>query len=294
MRCHVGQGVRATRRLSVTAGLRAGSRTQSLSYDVPQISLLVSINRAPVSTVSITVHGPHIGQNDYTQEMRIAGTACEASRWESETTMVCLNGAGVGGTKRLALTVGELVGSGTISFSFDSPSLSNLRRANKPVTGSVSITVQGQNFATAGYTGRITSGHTSQETTNWESDTSLRCQAAHGTKATRRISVTVGVQIGTVTQAMSNDLPGLSTKRRTNRPGTGSTSVTVHASSFGHLQYTQQGIQGHTQCEATDWESETSMRCLIGQGIQGTRRVSVTVGERVGSVTAAYSTDLGR
>eukprot|EP00961_Rhodomonas_salina_P077356 1037434-Rhodomonas_salina.2 len=50
---------------------------------------------------------------------------------------------------------------------------------------------------------------------------------------------------------------------------------------------------GQTQSEATEWESETSMRCLTGASVRGTKRVSVTAGERVGSVTDVYSADVG-
>ena len=43
----------------------------------------------------------------------------------------------------------------------------------------------------------------------------------------------------------------------------------------------------------TEWESETSVRCLVGRGIQGTRRMVVTAGEREGTGSAMYSTDVG-
>ena len=35
-------------------------------------------------------------------------------------------------------------------------------------------------------------------------------------------------------------------------------------------------------CESTEWESETSMRCMVGHGAGGTRRGVMTVGERGG------------
>jgi hypothetical protein len=41
----------------------------------------------------------------------------------------------------------------------------------------------------------------------------------------------------------------------------------------------------HTGCEETEWVSETSVGCKVGQGVQGSSRTVVTVGERSGSVT---------
>eukprot|EP00961_Rhodomonas_salina_P110179 1482974-Rhodomonas_salina.1 len=216
-------------------------------------------NRVPVGSSSISIEGGNFGLQAYTQRARSGNTACEASRWESDTSLRCLTGPGVGGTKRIQVTSGEQVGTGSVFYSFDDPSLSVLRRANKPATGSVSVTIQGQNYGQIDYTDHSRIGHTGTEATDWESDTSLRCQAAHGIRSTRRLAVTAGVQVGTLTQAMSNDVAAVSNVRRTNRPGTGSASITVQAGNFGHLQFTQQEIAGHTQCEASEWESETSM-----------------------------------
>ena len=58
---------------------------------------------------------------------------------------------------------------------------------------------------------------------------------------------------------------------------------------LGLVAYTAMGREGQTGCEATEWESETSVRCLVGQGARGTRRVVMTAGERGGSMTEGCS-----
>jgi hypothetical protein len=68
--------------------------------------------------------------------------------------------------------------------------------------------------------------------------------------------------------------------------------VTVHGASVGLVTYTGRAREGHTGCEATQWESETSVRCLVAHGARGTRRVTMTVGEREGTITQALSADL--
>ena len=72
--------------------------------------------------------------------------------------------------------------------------------------------------------------------------------------------------------------------RRVNSAGTGSASVTVHGAGLGLVMLTAMGRSGHTGCEGTEWESETSVRCLMGHGARGTRRVAMTAGERSGSM----------
>ena len=58
--------------------------------------------------------------------------------------------------------------------------------------------------------------------------------------------------------------------------------MTVHGASMGLVTYTGRAREGQTGCESTEWESETSMRCMVGHGAGGTRRGVMTVGERGG------------
>ena len=87
------------------------------------------------------------------------------------------------------------------------------------------------------------------------------------------------------------DVGALSVMRRQNRAGTGSASVTVHGASMGLVTYTGRAREGHTGCEATEWESETALRCLTFNGVRGTRRVMLTAGQASGSVSQAWSLD---
>ena len=142
------------------------------------------------------------------------------------------------------------------------------------------------------YTVLAREGQTGCEATEWESETSMRCMVGHGARGTRRVVMTVGERGGSVSQALSLDLGWISITRRGNRAGTGSTSVTVHGASMGLVSYTGQAREGHTGCEATEWESETSVRCQVQHGARGTRRVVMTVGEGGSSITQAWSVDL--
>merc|ERR1719506_951768 len=85
----------------------------------------------------------------------------------------------------------------------------------------------------------------------------------------------------------------MSVAGRGNRGGTGSASMTVHGASMGLVAYTGKARHGHdTGCEATEWESETSVRCLVGHGSRGTRRVVMTGGDRGASMTEGWSWDM--
>jgi len=79
-----------------------------------------------------------------------------------------------------------------------------------------------------------------------------------------------------VTQAWSTDVLGLGGPggMRCNRVG------------FADIN------QIRTGGEATDYVSDTSVRCQVGQGVQGSRQAQVIAKGWSGSVTQAWSTDL--
>ena len=57
--------------------------------------------------------------------------------------------------------------------------------------------------------------------------------------------------------------------------------------------YTGRAREGQTGCEATEWVVG-DIDEVPGRGGRGTRRVVMTAGERGGSVTQAWSADMGR
>ena len=193
----------------------------------------------------------------------------------------------------MVMTVGERGGSLTQGWSLDTSFGSVTRRGNRAGSGSASITVHGGSMGLVGYTSRARGGRTGCESTEWESETSVRCRVAHETMASRRVVMTL-LSIGrTSSHAWSSDSGGsLSMQPRLNALGTGSASITVYGAHLGLASHTGRARIAATSCETTEWESETSVRCLVGHGIRGTRRVVMTVGERGGSVTQAWSADV--
>ena len=83
----------------------------------------------------------------------------------------------------------------------------------------------------------------------------------------------------------------ISVVRGYNRGGTGSTSVTVVGSGLGVGRYTGSLRLGQTGCEGTEWESETSLTCLVGSGLFASRRVVLTAGDFTASISIAFSYD---
>jgi hypothetical protein len=293
VRCLVTHGARGTRRVMMTVGENQETVTQGWSVDGGALSVTRRQNRAGTGSASVTVHGASMGLVTYTGRAREGHTGCEATQWESETSVRCLVSQGARGTRRVLMTVGERGGSVTQGWSVDVGALSVIHLQNRAGTRSASVTVHGASMGLVTHTGGFREGHTGCEATQWESETSMRCLVTHGARGTRRVVMTAGDRGGSVTQGWSVDVGKWGSVVGQNRAGTGSASVTVHGASMGLVTYTGRTREGHTGCEATQWESETSVRCLVTHGARGTRRVVMTAGERGGSLTQGWSVDVG-
>ena len=93
----------------VTFGLQQGSRTQAWCYDAAVVSSVGGATNGPSSgCTSATVAGFSFGSWDYSGKARVGrgaassmdmtgGTACEASKWKSNSGVECKLSAGVGG-----------------------------------------------------------------------------------------------------------------------------------------------------------------------------------------------------
>eukprot|EP00961_Rhodomonas_salina_P202932 2737824-Rhodomonas_salina.1 len=285
--------MKGTRRLAVTVGFRAGSLTAGWSVDTGETLVVARSNRGGTGSTSVTVQGSGFGQQALTGMLRLGETSCEVTEWESDTSVRCQVADRVRGTRRVSLTAGERAGSVTAIFSTDTEILSVLRRGNRAGTGSTSVTVHGSHMGLTAFTGRAAVGNSMCEGTVWESATSLTCLLGGAGRGTQRVSVTVGGRVASVTASWSTDSGTMSVITRVNLGGTGSASIMVHGTNIGLSAYSAESAVGRSSCEGTEWESETSVRCLVGESVRVTRRVLMTVGETVGSVTAMLSVDIG-
>jgi hypothetical protein len=246
----------------------SGSVSQAWSVDVDVISQTRRANRAGTGAASVTVHGAGMGIVRHTAKGRTGHTGCEGTDWESETSVRCLVGHGARGTRRVVMTVGtgrqHKPGMVSRHRGTESASASQPSRDRRGVDDGTRISM-----GIVRHTARGRTGHTGCEGTEWESETSVRSLVGHGAAGTRRVVMTAGERGGSVSKGWSVDIGGLSAMRQTNRAGTSSASMTVHGSSMGLCCIHTRGREGHTGCEGTEWQSETSVRCLVGHGAEG-------------------------
>ena len=264
----------------MTVGASGGSASEAWTIEVGGLSLVRNVtqraNRAGTGSTSVTVHGVGLGLVMYTGEGRAGQTGCEATEWESQTAVRCQVGAGARGSRRAVVTAGHRVGSLSRALSLDTSVLSQVSSGNRAGTGSASVTIQGMGLGATMLTLQARAGETGCESSGWKSDTSVQCKVSHGVRGTRRAVLTLGETYRSLSGAWSVDIgvTGLRLANSTNNtlsnhPGTGSLYITVRGADMGLAAMTMKSRGGGTGCEATDWEAETSVRCLASHGTKG-------------------------
>eukprot|EP00961_Rhodomonas_salina_P131948 1776346-Rhodomonas_salina.1 len=249
--------------------------------DAGALSSLRVSNRGTTGSTSITIYGAGFAHQSFTAVSSIGTSTCEATDWISHTAMVCNAAEGMRGTRRVALTLGEMVSSATAPLTMDAPILSGIRAVNSASTGSQSLTVFGSGFGRGSPQASLFGS--GAQGTHWESSTTVLCRISDGQARTRRIMLSVGQHSGSLTASFSFAGPGCSLVRTVNLPGTGSASITVHGSHFGHAQSTVHISHAGTACEGTTWHSDSSMMGLLSAGVGASRRVSFTVAGSLGT-----------
>eukprot|EP00961_Rhodomonas_salina_P250742 3389487-Rhodomonas_salina.1 len=207
------EGVRGSMHVVVTVGRQVSSATEIASHDAPVWNAIDLSNSGMAMSQTMTVAGMQLGTFHASLQIRAGFTDCETSSWLSDTAASCRVGVGLSQTMHLAITVDEQTGTLSEVYSYDAPRLSSSAH-NAPAFGG-ELTVLGSAFGDRDDSLRASPGGTALEGSMWASDTSLRCLTAASGASTLRISMTVGTQVGSVTEAISFDA-SLSTVAPTN------------------------------------------------------------------------------
>ena len=84
-------------------------------------------------------------------------------------------GAGVGGTRRVAVSAGGQWGTLTAGVSYDAGSVSSVVGDNVASTGSSEVTVSGAHYGTSAYSVGVRVGGSACESEEWASESSVVC-----------------------------------------------------------------------------------------------------------------------
>ena len=291
VQCASSQMWATSHRVSISAGVLAGSSTQLLSTDMARVSLSPRPNRATTGSVSVTLCGHGLGLAASSVVAGLGASGCEASDWVSDSAVRSNFAPAMGGTRGAVLTAGVLHGSATVVMSWDEAAASGAGSENQPSTGSATLLLAG-----AGFGWRFTSSvgrvrGTTCEGSWWHSDTTVLGKAGAGLGGSMRVAVTSGKALQSTTVAISLSSPAVSSAVPRNGAASGSRSVTVVGIALGLTGASGRGALAGSSMEASAWASDTAVLCQLAHGWAGCRPVAVTAGMQLGSVTATVTTD---
>ena len=309
-------GLRSTKRLTATFQGRAGSLTEVHSYDVPNVQSLIweihveYLNQQfligdgnlpthpdPVAPGSIFVVGAQFGESSFTSRVRTSHSASMATKWLSSTLLNCKMASGLSETRAVFVTAGSQsrVGSHTFAMSHDTPSPSSFTYhssfTNILRPGMRIHTVSGDNFGMFGLTMEARTLGTSGEGTFWNSDTSLAAKMASGhayNVKSPTFHLTAGEQVGSISQGLSYDLASVSSARPANAPALIMTTLLeLSGVNVGAASTSQRASLGHSACDITNWESDSSLFVKTMSGVGNWKDAVITIA--ADSATRSYT-----
>jgi len=174
--------------LVLTVAHQRGTAMPSLSFDTPELKDAFSRNDAARGGAEALLSGSSFGAHAYSAiGGRIGFTACEVSRWLSDSMLACRVPAGVSRPRiPIVVSVGGISGARSSlseAFTFDTPRFTAVGMETSLGGGANQVNLQGQNFGTVDMSlaGRL--GKEGCIETLWLSDSSLACTLSIGSSA---------------------------------------------------------------------------------------------------------------
>jgi hypothetical protein len=276
--CKAAAGHGASLRMMITSGGKAGTASQSSSYDRMLASGNVTPGNAPTTgSVSMYIRASGLGWAAYSCESRLGGSACESSLWGSDTTLQIRTPSGVSQNLVLVYTTVARVSTGLFSSSYDVPVLQEVpngldgyvqNQANGPCTGGSIVTLWGQRFGNSDFTSSISVGSFMCSISGWTADTSLYCRSPSGAGVSLHLSVTVGREDAQLTRVFSFDSPQINSVIPPYTAASGGGTIFLSGSNFGAMGVVPLDVTiGATNCRSVLIISDNTIRCVTPPGV---------------------------
>jgi hypothetical protein len=214
-------------------------------------------------------------------QISVGGTACDQTKWVSETSLTCIVAAGVGAASDIAVTVQGNYSTVPRAFSYDKATVTAMQPTGVTYStaGGPMITLYGSGFGSKDLGQQVVvGGITPCQTSLYVSDTEMHCSIPQGVGQNLAVGVAhvfsdpIRRQIGEKANSINYEVPVISLaapESLLNQTGT-LPVVNVSGSSFGLQDYGLVVTVGSVPCTSTTWVSDSSALCRVppGAGMQ--------------------------
>lgn len=144
--CIVSAGIAESLSATISVAQSLVTLEVAVSFDTGMVSSVARGNHASLGGVSSTLSGVNLGTESYSVAASML-TACEETRWVSQTIVVCKTAPGVSRSLRATLTAGSRAGTLSEAITLDAESISALTHGNGG-SGGRSMTLSGADLGT--------------------------------------------------------------------------------------------------------------------------------------------------
>jgi sugar lactone lactonase YvrE len=271
-------------------------KTDAMSYDSALISVVSVTNLQLGEYQQVQTIGYGLSPIDFTPKASFYQTATESTQWISDTSLVCMISQGFSQTLRMQVTAGVSVQSTSEIVSYDFAIISDLSKYNLASILKETIVVSGLSFAHSALTSQGRVAGSSSESSEWFSDSSVLAKAAGGSlqkiytgTQLNALVVTAGRSAGSISGAVTYDLQFVSGSHTGNSASRGQSPLHILLVNMGSEDYTISGATGYTECEASKWTSDSTLRCQTATGFLASYSLHLTASEREVSMTESFS-----
>ena len=294
--CQVPTGTGSNLDIVTSIDYQLATQANAFSYAQPQPALTFPAYAPTTGNTVVTIFGSNFGDNDYTPSASIGDTTCLAAVWTSDSLVSCTLAAGIGKGLRLAVDVNAQEGSRANSFSYKAPHVTSIFPMGGITAGGFPATIYGSNFGTADYTPAASLGDFVCGSTEYTSDSSVKCDVPPGA-GTQYVLVTVAGQspgpASDITLEFSYDPPRVSSISRVNDATSGGSVMTIFGFNFGVVDTSPTASVGLVSQYGvpTTWVSDTTIITHTPFGAGKDLSIFVELGRLTATTTKLFSYD---
>jgi len=289
MVCSVSHGVGAMLNANVILTTTPGTGILAYTYDSPVVTYVSRPNGATSGGSSLTIRGSNFAPSDFSSSIAIGATVCMTSVWRTDSIIVCQLSAGIKPALHGAVTVGRVVGTAELGFTYDAPVVTRTVPKNAPTSSGGTLTVSGTNFGMMDGSKTVSVGGTACACSIWTANSVVKCVHPIGTGLSKAVGVTVQGLAGQLADSFTFDSPVVTFTTHSvlgaqnfNAPTSADLSVTITGFDFGMSNLSPLLNFGGKPCDTTSWVTVSALMCNSISG-SGAARLSVAVDSVIGT-----------
>jgi hypothetical protein len=264
----------------------------TFSYDQPTLLRVANRGGPTTGSTPITFIGKNFVSFDISPRARLGATACQFTRWISDSCLIGRNSASVLADQSSVITAVGRMETRFNQFTYDRPKIAYVYLTNSRTAGEGTLTLVGSGFGSVDLTQRTRMGETDCLASNWVADSTLLCKLPADTNSNLGLTVSVSRRFHLRPSSISFDDPQITAISPVNVPLISTRRVSILGFNFGgQLHDPRAGRFGDTSCLKMTWYSDTAISCMTQPGYADNLFATVTIAQAQNSLALlSYNT----